>query len=76
MEKKTRHGYKQKEGKITSIQSDFEMHGHHHQYRLPTPVDISDKAILDNKIGHGYCYLDLFREDTMDRYNWLQYPTV
>ena len=39
MEKKTRHGYKRKEGKITSIQSDFEMHGHHHQYRLPIQVD-------------------------------------
>ena len=52
------------------------MHGHHHQYHLPAPVDDADKTILDNKVGHGYCYLDLFHEDTMDRYNWPQYPTV
>ena len=52
------------------------MHGHHHQYRLPTPIDISDNVILDNKNAHGYCYLDLFREETMSQYNWPQYPTV
>ena len=76
MEKKTRHRYKRKEEKITSIQSDFEMHGHYHQYCLPASVDISDNVILENKNSHGYCYLDLFREDTMDHYNWPQYPTV
>ena len=56
MEKKTCHGYAQKHGKITSITPDFEMHGHYHQYRLSAPVDDADKTILDNKIGHGYCY--------------------
>ena len=76
MEKKTHHGYTQKHGKITSITPDFEMHGHYHQYRFPALVDDADEVILDNKVGHGYCYLDLFREDTMDRYNWPQYPTV